>query len=258
MIMKACGTMYFKEDLISDLDGMEIDPKGTLLVHSSMKSIGDVAGGADSVLDALSEYMKDGLLVLPTHSWARIGEDYPVFDVRSEPACVGILPNLFMKRKGVLRSLHPTHSVAALGNDAKDFIEGEETDVTPCPRKGCWGKLYDRDASILFIGCTLKSNTFLHGVEEWNHIPNRISESTQKLTIIDSSGKSYHVDMHRHFCPYTEPSEHYDKAEYIFREKGAIKYGKFGDARCILGSSVMMADICTELLFDDPDYFGKD
>ena len=110
--------MYTKDDLMRGLKEMNIDPRGTLLVHSSMKAIGPVEGGADAVLDALSEYMKDGLLVLPTHTWATVKDERNVFDVLREPSCVGILPELFRKRPGVVRSLHPTHSVAALGREA--------------------------------------------------------------------------------------------------------------------------------------------
>ena len=51
---------YTKEDLIKDLDRLGIDRNGTLLVHSSYKSIGDVEGGGETVIDALMEYMKDG------------------------------------------------------------------------------------------------------------------------------------------------------------------------------------------------------
>ena len=111
--------MYTKSDLMTGLAALNIDPRGTLLVHSSMKAIGPVEGGADTVLDALSEYMKDGLLVLPTHTWRSVAGEHNVFDVLHEPCCVGILPELFRQRPGVIRSLHPTHSVAALGRDAQ-------------------------------------------------------------------------------------------------------------------------------------------
>lgn len=60
--------MYNKQDLLKHLKELGINGNGTLLVHSSMKSIGQVEGGADTVLDALSEYMKNGLLVFPTHT----------------------------------------------------------------------------------------------------------------------------------------------------------------------------------------------
>ena len=44
--------MYTKSDLMTGLAALNIDPRGTLLVHSSMKAIGPVKGGAETVLDA--------------------------------------------------------------------------------------------------------------------------------------------------------------------------------------------------------------
>lgn len=252
--------MYTKDQLLLQLRAMGIDPCGTLLVHSSMKAIGPVAGGAETVLDVLSEYMREGLLVLPTHTWRQMGPDYTVFDVRNEPACIGLLPNLFMKREGVIRSLHPTHSVAALGRDAAAYIAGEENARTPCPRNGCWGKLYDRRASILFLGCTLKSNTFLHGVEEWNETPNRLAREPQIFTVIAPNGERFTVPQYRHHTenPTVDPSSHYDKMEPLFVQQGAIVYGAFGDARCILGDAVKMADITGPLLRQNPHLFDDD
>jgi len=87
--------MYKKQDLLNHLKELDIDGNGVLLVHSSMKSIGQVEGGADTVLDALSEYMKNGLLVLPTHTWSYIKGDNPRFYVDDSPSCVGILTELF-------------------------------------------------------------------------------------------------------------------------------------------------------------------
>ena len=70
--------------------------------------------------------MEPGLLVLPTHTWSYINAENPRFYVDDSPSCVGILTELFRKRPGVVCSLHPTHSVAALGKDAEDFIAGNE------------------------------------------------------------------------------------------------------------------------------------
>lgn len=251
--------MFTKEKLLQDLAAMKIDPKGTILIHSSMKSIGQVEGGADTVLDALMEYMKDGLLILPTHTWSEVGYKKPVYDSRTEPACVGVLPNLFRQRPGVLRSLHPTHSVAAFGKEAADYVSGEEKSTSPCPREGCWGRLYDRDAEIMFLGCTMKSNTFIHGVEEWNHIPDRVSDWTQPITIVDAEGREYHVDMHRHDCHSCEDiSAQYDKLEEPCRYLGVVRYGKFGDAKCIIGKARGMCDIASVFLKRNPDLFVDD
>mgnify|MGYP000931796889 CR=1 FL=1 len=165
------------------LRSMGVPHGGVLFVHSSMKAIGPVEGGAECVLDVLSKFLSAGLLVLPSHSWDQIEKGNFVFDPKETRSCVGILSNLFMRRPGVFRSLHPTHSVAALGIGAESFVSGEEWTDTPCSREGCYGKLYDMGAQVLFLGCSLKRNTLLHGVEEWNSIPGRITETTALFRI---------------------------------------------------------------------------
>ena len=53
--------MYTKTKLIDDLQNMRLQPTDTIMVHSSMKTIGPVEGGADTVVDAFMEYFIDGL-----------------------------------------------------------------------------------------------------------------------------------------------------------------------------------------------------
>ncbi len=252
--------MYTAAELKRQLEDMGIRSNGTLFVHSSMKAIGEVEGGADTVLDVLCDVMQTGLLVLPTHTWRQMSERYHVFDVVREPSCVGILSELFRRREGVVRSYHPTHSVAAFGRDAAAFTAGEERTCTPCPRDGCYGRLYDRGATVLFIGCTLKCNTFLHGVEEWCSTPNRLAKTPQIFTVIAPNGQKYTVRQYRHHTepPEIDVSEHYDKMEPAFRAGGAVRYGRFGDARCIAADAVKMADITAPYLRANPRLFDDD
>jgi len=250
--------MYTKQDLLNAIIEIGIKPDDTLLIHSSYTAIGEVQGGADTVLDVFTEYLQDdGLLILPTHSWAHIGKENPLYDPETEPSCVGYLTNLFMKRPGVIRSLHPTHSVAAIGKDAVDYTSGEEYSDTPCPRKGCWGKLYDRKAKILFLGCTMKRNTYLHGVEEWNEIPDRVDEEiTVVYQIKMPDGSLRELPSHRHHCSTSnDVSFNYDRVQPTFAKNNAIKFGKIGRADSILGDAVMMADIVTQLLKRNPHIF---
>ena len=67
--------MFTKNDLLQQLRQMPIDEKGTIIVHSSMKSMGEVEGGASTVLDTFIEFMEEGLLVFPTHTWATMNEE---------------------------------------------------------------------------------------------------------------------------------------------------------------------------------------
>ncbi|KOY14700.1 AAC(3) family N-acetyltransferase [Paenibacillus xylanivorans] len=246
--------MHTQESLFHQLRQLGIDDQGTLLVHSSMKSMGEVEGGADTVLDALTEYMKDGLLVLPTHTWSTINADNPMFHVESSPCCVGILPELFRKRPEVVRSWHPTHSVAALGRDAEAFTKDDHLFDTPCARGSAWGKLLDRKATILLIGVDLKRNTFIHGIEEWVDIPGRLTDEPEMLRTVLPDGTEISVPSRRH-CGLSW-SEHFWKVDDVLERKGAMRKGQLGDAIVRVCDAAMLTEVITDMLQDNPDLFS--
>lgn len=250
--------MYTKNDLMNHIAAIGIKDDDTLLIHSSMNALGEVDGGAETVLDAFIEYLKDGLLIFPTHTWDQIQKDNDVFNPAMTPSCVGILGNLFMKRPGVIRSWHPTHSVAALGKDAESYIKGDELCDSPCSRQGCMGQLYDRRAKILFLGCSLKKNTYIHGVEEWNHIPNRLTKEYTNFKIATPDGQLLDRPMYRHSSPVPDISQNYDKLEQPLLYLGIGKKGFIGDAVSYLCDAVEMADMTGSLLKHNPDLFLDD
>ncbi len=244
--------MYTKNEILSALRAMEIRKGDTLMVHSSVKSVGKLEHRADDIIDALMEAVgEEGLLLTPCHTWAQMGANHNVFDPETEPSCVGALPDVFRKRPGVVRSLHPTHSVNAWGRDAAEYAAGEEKAVTPCPRNGCWGKLYDRRAKILLLGCGLNRNTFIHSVEEWADVPLRFTEQPVGF-VIRTKEEDIPVQVYRHFnasCPHI--SENFVKLFHPFLDNGAMIKGKVGDAYCLLGDAVGMAEITLSLLKED-------
>ncbi|MFD2117479.1 AAC(3) family N-acetyltransferase [Paenibacillus yanchengensis] len=246
--------MHTSDSLLQQLEEAGIDRTGTLLMHSSMKQIGDVDGGADTVLDVLSEYMKDGLLVLPTHTWRDINPDNPRYYVETSPVCVGILPELFRKRSGVHRSLHPTHSVAALGTDAEQFVAGDERWDTPCHRNSAWGRLLDRQATIILVGVDQKRNTFIHGIEEWVDIPGRMTDDHQMLITVLPDGTEISVPSRRH-CGLSW-SEHFWKVEQLLEQQGAIYRAQLGDALMWVCDTVKLTEQISELLHKYPDLFS--
>lgn len=246
--------MHTKESLMEQLEQLGIDRQGTLLVHSSMKSMGPVEGGADTVLDALSAYMKDGLLVLPTHTWSYINAENPRFYVDRSPSCVGILPELFRKRPGVVRSLHPTHSVAALGRESEAFTSDDHRFDTPCARGSAWGKLLDRKATILLVGVDLRRNTFIHGVEEWVDIPGRLTDDHEQLYTVLPDGTEIAVPSRRH-CGLSW-SEHFWKADEVLEREGAMHKGQLGDAVVRVCDAAAVAKVITAMLKDNPDLFS--
>jgi aminoglycoside 3-N-acetyltransferase len=246
--------MHTHDSLMEQMKQMGINQHGVALVHSSMKSLGEVEGGADTVLDVLEHYMKHGLLVLPTHTWANINVNNPKFYVEDSPSCIGILPELFRKRLGVVRSWHPTHSVAAAGQDALVFTTGDEVYDTPCARGSVWGKLLDRQATILLIGVDLRRNTFMHGVEEWVDIPGRMTDDHEKLQIVLGDGTVIEVPSRRH-CGQSW-SEYFWKVEDVMVKQGAMYYGQLGDAVVRVCDTVKMTELLTKMLSEYPDLFS--
>ena len=241
------------DSLREDLRRAGIDPHGVLLCHLSMKQIGPVDGGPDAVLDALMSYMEDGLLVIPCHTWANVGADNPVFDVLETKPCVGLLPDLFRRRPGVIRTLHPTHSLCMYGKGAEEFAAGQERFDTPCAPGSCYGELERRDAQVMMIGVTFACNTSVHCIEEVARVPNRLSREKQALRVRRADGTEIAVPSFRH---ENANSDYYVKLEPVMRWRGLLRETSFGAARTLLFREKDLFRVTLGLLARNPDLFG--
>ena len=256
LIPKVKVTTMTKSSLINDLKSMGLTGSETILIHSSMKAVGNVEGGADTVLDALMEFFADGLLLLPTHTWKTVNESNPVFDVSNSESCVGILTELFRRRPGVVRSLHPTHSIAAFGRNAESYIAGELSCNTPCTPGGCYDRLKDVDGRILLIGVTHARNTYIHSVEEVLNVPNRLSDKPMKLSVIDNSGNSHTVYMRKHYnASQPHISEDFVKLAQAYIDCGAARNVMFGDAPSVLCNARGIFNVTRHVLAPAPECF---
>ncbi len=245
--------MHTKASLMKDLSNMGLKPTDTLMMHSSMKSIGQVDGGADAVLDALMAYFSPGLLALPALNW-QVAELEPehFYDVQQTRSIVGLLSELFRKRQGVVRSWHPTHSVSAAGQDAQSFTADDHKNMTPCGPTSSWHKLLDRDARILMVGCDLTKCTFIHGVEEWRAVPGRLL-APARFRVMPPVGAPFFMLSCAHDGT---PSEQFGRAEAALREGGALVDGQFGDAKCLLLTARATNEVVGRLLAEDLMLFG--
>ncbi len=122
--------LVLKSELVGNLKSIGVSSGDILFVQSSLGRIGKVLGGADTVIDALMDAVgPEGTLVMPAFSQPYGGmmgtlEKNEVFDPALTPSTVGLIPETFRKRSGVLRSIHPTSSVSAYGAKAKLITEG--------------------------------------------------------------------------------------------------------------------------------------
>ena len=267
---------YNKQQLKDQLESMGLKGDETILIHSSMKAIGAVDGGADTVLDAWMEYFKDGLLLLPTHTWKTVNADNPVYNPYTTPSCVGLLTNMFMKRDGVIRSLHPTHSMSGYGKNAAEYLAGEEYHNTPCTPGGCYDRLKEVGGKVLLVGVGHERNTYIHSVEEVLNVPNRLSDMPMELVIelqeeSNNSGKlppynrdegwKKHTDnklcrkvyVRKHYnAQQPHISEDFVKLNQIFLDSGVVRKVKFGDADSLLCDAKGMFNIVRQVIAPDP------
>ena len=115
----------------------ECKPSDTVLVHSSMKSIGKVEGGADTVLDVLMDYFgKTGLLVFPTLTYTIYGEEKKIYSPEKTPSVVGLLPEMFRKMvedaAGDARVLLRQVEFRTQGRDHPILPAARETEYLKC------------------------------------------------------------------------------------------------------------------------------
>lgn len=244
--------MHTKETLQNDLKAMGIAPTDTVLLHTSMKKIGQVQGGADAVLDALQGYLAPGLLVLPALNWHILDKTPLVYDMNGTPSIVGILTELFRKRPDVHRSLNPTHSVCAYGKDAEEFVRGGDADGTPLGPHSPWRKLVARDAWISMVGCDLTSCTFIHGVEEWYGIPNYLTELKEfDVTLADGSHRTIPSRGHA-----GAPSRYYWKVQEGLERTGLLRMLPFGDAPTMVLRARELFSFVSGALSREPQLFS--
>ncbi len=233
--------MYNQERLLKDIKALGINERDILTVHTSLKSVGEIDEGpcsskAETLILALKESVKKGLLLIPSHTYSNIRQ-VPVFDVRNTMPCIGGVPCAAVEmanrayEKGdttCVRSMHVSHSVVAFGEKAVEYVKDDSKAQSPVPMFGSYGKLFTYGGKILFVGTKLSNNTFMHMVDEYVQ-PEGMS-APYEITAIDYEGK----ETKRIARNCQGPSAKYVGYQPYLDEVGAIVYGKIGDADCML------------------------
>ena len=173
-----------RESIATGLRKLGLAAGDTVIVHSSLSSLGFVSGGAPAVVQALIDVITDsGTIVMPTHSsdysdpagweappvpqsWVEpLRASLPAFDPEVTPTSyMGQIVEVFRRWPGNERSRHPTISFAAWGPDSEFVTEGhtyeeEAGDGSPL------GRVYDLDGKVLLLGVGYDRNTSFHLAE---------------------------------------------------------------------------------------------
>jgi aminoglycoside N3'-acetyltransferase len=197
--------------LAADLARLGIAHGDTLFVHSSLKSLGYVEGGAAAVIGALQDAVgPHGTLLLPTYylpgGTVRATcdmKDY-VFDPRRHGTHMGRLPEAFLASGNIHRSLHPTHSVSAWGRHAAALTEAHHRAPSIFGMDSPWQRFIGCErAKVLGLGISMGPVTYYHALEDamGDAFPVPVWEGdTKLLACLDHAGRRWDVPV-RPFDP---------------------------------------------------------
>jgi aminoglycoside 3-N-acetyltransferase len=244
--------IYTKADIINQLTEMNAPKDRAVIVHSSLKAVGAVEGGAEALLDALIEYFtsEGGLLLVPAHTWHNVNKDITL-DMKSDDNCLGALSTVALNKKGGIRTENPTHSMVVFGEKSKvsRFIEGEKDIKSPTSPQSCYGKLYTEKGYVLLVGVAQNKNTYLHSVAEILNLKNRMTSDTIRTVILKEDGDRVERDILFYHTDYTDDiSLRFTKYETAFRYHRCITDGFIGNAPTQLCDAEKMKDT-VELIY---------
>ncbi len=159
--LMAPGKMFTRAQLTADLKTLGVEPGMDVMVHSSLSKIGPVEGGADTVVDALLATIgRRGTLMMPSFNH-RGGE---VFNPMATPTTNGAIPDAMWRRPQAVRSLHPTHPVAAIGARAEAYCS-DHLEVGIWAQDSPIGRLIHGGGYLLSLGVKHDASTAYHVAE---------------------------------------------------------------------------------------------
>jgi aminoglycoside 3-N-acetyltransferase len=239
-------------DIAQGLRSLGICSPDVIFVHSSLSSFGSVEGGAEAVIKGLlAAVAPEGTVMVPTLTGSReLGPEYPpYFDVRASACWTGLIPETFRQRPEALRSLHPTHSVAAIGPRSQEMLEGHELSPTPCGPETPYGRLVRAGGWVVLLGVGLACVTLFHHVEEVAGLSYHMQPEPVQATVVDDHGASRTVRVWLHLYG---PWRGFDRLEPELREEGLLLSTHVGAAEVRAIRAKPMVEYALELVRADP------
>jgi aminoglycoside 3-N-acetyltransferase len=245
-------------ELVDGLRAMGVVPGDVLIVHSSMKSLGPVRGGPATLVAALQRAVgRRGTILMPAFSYCfeHIYEPTAAFDREQTPTKVGLVSETFRRSPGVLRSRHPTHSVAVWGRLAEELTAGHGPGGDG-PPMAPFERAARRGAKVLLIGCQFRALSLLHAAEElaqvpWLEIPNWGHRGWRPTALTkDDRGRTVRVTF-RHIpgC-----SAGFPRAQQLAEQRGLIHKARLAAADVLWFEAQPLVDLVVDELRRRPDF----
>jgi aminoglycoside 3-N-acetyltransferase len=205
-VLRTLHGEFGADDLIGELDRHVDRDCEIVMVHCSMNDLQPTyTGSAKDLLDALMDWvLPDRTLAMPAFFAVASGDPSsyfrrrPRFDVRREPSEMGLLSELFRRRAGVVRSLHPAASVCAIGPLADDLVASHHESPTNFGPGTPFAVMAARRTAIVGIGAEyFRSLTQVHAAEDLlgDRYPLALRPATVPVTMTAADDTTYEYQL---------------------------------------------------------------
>ena len=226
--------IHTKESIFRQLEAMGAPRDSVVIMHSSLRAIGPVEGGAEGLLEILLEYFtaKGGLFCVPSHTWHNLSKEITL-DMGTDDTCLGAFAKVAIRSGLGVRTENPAHSMVVFGDRQRtlEFVREDPFIPTPSAPESSYGKLYSWGGHVLLVGVAHNRNTYLHSVGEILRLPNRINQQLRHTCIRRENGELVHRDIQLYLTDYVRDiSWRFPKYETPFRYHRCITDGFVGSA----------------------------
>lgn len=192
-----------RETLVRQLGEAGLLSGDVIMVHSSLSRLGKIAGGPDTVIDALLQAVGDqGTILMPTYARAgdvfTAAEQGQTVDLRTQPGGNGAICEALRRRSGSRRSSHPFSSVSALGARADWFTSGHHLDPRVTHADSPIGRFWQAGGKLVGLGTNMGPVSFYHVIEDtWDEFPIETYDAPVTVEYVDANGVSLRRPVRR-------------------------------------------------------------
>ncbi len=235
-------TISTRWSLLQELKALGVVQGDVVMVHSSLRALGPVRGGAAEVVRAMLDSVGPrGTLVAYVDFEPFVDTDdeeelarMPEFDPLTARAALdhGVLHETMRTWPGALRSAHPDAGVVAIGNRAQWFVDPHPF-LYGYGRGTPFERVLQAGAKVLMLGAPLDTITLLHYAEHVAEIPGKRVVRYRRLM---PGGKWVDFEEFDTSDPVSEklPLNCFELIAEEFLRSGKGVDGKVGAARAVL------------------------
>lgn len=251
-----------QNDIVAALRRVGLREGQLVLMHSALSPLGHVEGGPEAVIDAVREVIGEaGTLLMPAFSRSEIVVDgsaprsrqFRPYNPKTSRPWVGRVPSRFLHYEGVVRSAHPTHSVAGLGPLAADCLDGHRESHAPFSSHSPFGRMLEHDAKMIWVGADLSATTLFHLLECETRMP-FLADVLCRVERPNGNLETVHVPGypagHRDY--YREPGEATKIYQRLLNDGLKIRRTRVGQGEVRLVDAQQMYRLGLVALADDP------